>query len=161
MGYDMAMIEDYNYNLPSDGYFRLNIFGMSKFRGMMHEAGMLAGGDPPAWPRLADYGIDPDSFLDTLTNETTSPAEVAFIKANEDVKHATADSPGIAYWKLCSNDGWVVTAAECDQAVKAWEAWSADNLSENFFESDDTKVYWYDWIDYLRAAAAHNGFGVY
>jgi hypothetical protein len=63
-------------------YFRLNIFGMSRYCGFMDKLGMLSGEDSPAFPRPEDHGLTewPESDSDTLTD-----AEKAFLAACEAV----------------------------------------------------------------------------
>lgn len=65
---------------------------------------------------------------------------------------STADErPGIPLHKLCSNDGWWVTSAECQSALHIWER-AGMPMDEEFGD---------DWIPFLRSAAEHGGFRVY
>lgn len=59
--------------------------------------------------------------------------------------------PGIPVHKLCSNDGWHVTAVECLSALIIWER-RGKPMPEEFMD---------DVIPFLQAAARRDGFEVW
>lgn len=80
------------YAAPSeghDGYFRANITWMGALRAMLHGVGALSTEEPPTG----------------LTGEAA-------------VEWASSGK-GLPIHKLCSNDGWVVSSAECRAAAAA------------------------------------------
>jgi hypothetical protein len=75
---------------------------------------------------------------------------------------ARSPEPGIAGWKLCSNDNWHVTAQECAEAVSAYDrALSAgqDSAPLPTLAPGQDRA-WDRWIEFLRIAAAFDGLRV-
>jgi hypothetical protein len=83
---------------------------------------------------------------------------------------------GIPVHKLGSNDGWLVTEAECRGALAAWRQYVDDTLrsweqSGDEDEKDESDVaaemdaqepeYWLRWINFLAVAAVNGGFRVW
>jgi hypothetical protein len=72
--------------------------------------------------------------------------------------------PSIAFHKLCSNDLWEVTAAECREALEAWATAAADCAAAGCEralpgEPDDCPCdVWLSWIEFLSRAADAEGF---
>ncbi len=166
MGYDMTAL---------DGeYFRLNIWGMGRYREAMWGYGMLHEHEQGPWPPDPE-DIDWDEFYD---NEDSYPEHR---KVLDDYKSASGDGPGIAIHKFGSNDGWLVTPAEIKSALEAYEALGspnpfADDPIEPHSEATlamyrelrqeppppfDPADYWNQWIAYLRHSAKVGGFRVY
>jgi len=138
MGYDLHVCDSDGEVLETtyedDLYFRRNIFGMGPLRDAMESVsfndvsmGYWPTQDTP-WPR-----------------EATDDEIVAHLKATGD------ERPGIPMHKLCSNDGWWVTAAECQSALGIWERAGEPQL-EAFGD---------DWIVFLQTAAKNSGFRTY
>lgn len=183
MGFDMYFVTTPDGQAEADevetSYFRLNIFGMGRYREAMAKLGMaFDAGDRPAWPDAEDHGTthedawaaecpedDPEGFK-ALTPERLEKAN-AFLSAQRDVLgwHGDADIPGIPLHKFSTNDGWIVQPAECEAAVQVWEKFAAEwgeaavqgFLSRRGIDAD----YWRRWIEYLRSAARHGGFEVH
>lgn len=128
MGYDMYQGRDGNGQ-----YFRLNIWGMGEYREVMERHGMVDWSvDPPPDPE------DWDDDEQRLRWQTDVPAKTF----------------GIAGYKLCSNDGWLVTPEECRSALAAWES-SENKVNETL---DD---YWFSWLRFIEGAIEAGGFRVY
>lgn len=122
-------------------YFRLNIWGMGRYRDTMEAVGMGYWADHPAWPDAQDFGFDNreewwaasealenggDSPLTydhgyenvTLTQDMLDRAKKGQ-EAMEYVKSAhPGETPGIPLVKFTSNDGWHVTPPECLSALQ-------------------------------------------
>jgi hypothetical protein len=152
MGYDMY-IEERKTLTKDKEYFRLNISGMPLFRHVMKRLDMLDW-DVVAGPWPAD----------TL-NDTEYADEAALVT---DANHSTK---GISAYKLCSNDGWLVTPEELHNALEAYQS-HADSraavvrqvLYLEFDNPEDRKWmsnYWRQWIAFLKRAEKHGGFRVY
>jgi hypothetical protein len=175
MGYDMywRKCED-----GEDGYFRLNIFGMSRYCDFMAEFGMAFNDAPhPVWPKTEDYGItdedywaveEPEDYQDrlkTMTPETFAKvAEYQTAMTQVLTWHGVADTPGIPLHKFSTNDGWIVLPAECEAAVKAWQAYCNKHGEATALKrvgEPERQDYWKQWIAYLSAAAKHDGFEVH
>ena len=136
MGYDLHVCDTDGEVLPTtyedDLYFRRNIWGMGPLRDDMTTIG---GGD------AATMGYWPDYEPEWPRDGTPEEFEV-FLKAARD------ERPGIPLHKLCSNDGWWVTAMECRTALDIWEQAGMPEV-ESFRD---------DWISFLQTAAKHGGF---
>jgi hypothetical protein len=135
MGYDLHVCDDdgaaVETNYEDDLYFRRNIFSMGPLRDAMEAIGV---GDATMgyWPVSdPEWPTDPDE--EELDN---------FLRAARD------ERPGISLHKLCSNDGWWVTAMECRTALDIWER--AGMPAHDEFRDD--------WIAFLRQAAKNGGF---
>src|SRR5262245_58702825 len=137
MGYDMSVVDEKGESIgrndcddPTHGdhYWRRSIFSGGSQAEPLVEAGMAywprANFRVPAkWPedKEAEFGeYDEDTDECPPLNEAARNlrAEMdTYLKATYD------ERPGIAAYKLCqSNDGWWVTKAECESALKLWEA---------------------------------------
>lgn len=159
-------------------YFRLNIFGMGRYRELMFDLGMVFEDEPyPGFPDVEDYGTThddawaadspedyPEEFK-ALTPERLEKAN-AYLAAQREVLswHGKADTPGIPLHKFGSNDGWHVLPVECEAAVRIWEKFVTDHGEENARAYVEGRLkgydYWLRWIEYLRGAARHGGFEV-
>lgn len=136
MGYDMY-IEAPSEALAARGddatYFRLNIFGMSHYRGYMGQLEMLDLESPS--PESGDQQQDWDDAV---------------------AAQALDDPTGIPVYKLCSNDGWLVTPAECVAALQRYQEADTDAVIE-----PDDKSYWAQWIAFINRASNNGGFRVW
>lgn len=181
MGYDMTIQHDGHLKGDAD-YFRLNIFGMSTYRQLMHAAGMIhssrlaPGTEWPEWDsELAELDMDKAEFAHQVALKPL-------------LTRHDSEIPTIPSHKLGSNDGWYVTAEEIrfalasyafhEQDIKArlrasWEAKAAEREAPNRdpFRADPEghpadwgtiePDYWDEWIAWLRLAAQHEGFRVF
>lgn len=141
MGYDLHVVdadgEVMQTTYDDDFYFRRNIFNMGPLREALGSIGDLVNditmgywpvNGTPEWPS----GADEDAIEQHL--------------------RATFDErPGIPLHKLCSNDGWWVTAAECRSALDIWERAGMPDHEE----------FRQDWIPFLQTAAKNGGFKTY
>lgn len=133
-------------------YFRLNIFGMAEYRRHMDRVGMLSDATNGPFP-TRDDDMDDITYRDAV------------------MEHIAYDSggPGIPAEKLGSNDGWLVTPAECDSAVEVWNAWAQNAFGDRSNPgSSAAKVLtgpdangWLDWIEFIARASERGGFRVW
>lgn len=134
MGYDLLVCDRTGDPLETtyeDNYYlRRNIFGMGPLRDALerHDIGYWPMGGEKPFPQ---GGTDDDVM--------------------EWLRDTRDERPGIPLHKLCSNDGWWVTAAECRSALQLWEAKGCP-ADEEFRD---------DWIPFLQTAAANGGFRTY
>jgi hypothetical protein len=167
-------------------YFRLNIWGMSSYRRAMLELGMAYEGadvgEWPAWPRqsrrtelVAEALLedeDPSEYLAKYggTAEEKEPArgdELAVARAYFDQttmlkREHPAGGTTIPLHKLCSNDGWVVTPAECLEALSAWYSRTESERDDALHEAKiEDREYWSSWLNFLQLAAHCDGFEVH
>ncbi|TXH53635.1 MAG: hypothetical protein E6Q97_12780 [Desulfurellales bacterium] len=152
------------------GYFCLNIWGMSLCRQIMAEHNMLADGGHPLWPEAKDFDAtsdEIDEWYDKIyypeDGEVAEPPPnvAAYFDALKAVKcYHPEGTTGVPTFKLCSNDGWVVTSDECRQAVDAWNA-SGAGIPTRIEDGKEVEVTWWpEWVDYMSRAADHGGFYV-
>jgi hypothetical protein len=144
MGYDMYLeqpvkpviqrVED----APDPNYFRLNIWGMSRFGGAMSALGMI---DENASLRVGfPEGDDPDALESCLAQREATPA-------------------GIPAYKFSSNDGWLVLPEEIRPALDLYRAL---NEPEKRVEAAGVELdYWREWLAFLDRAAERGGFRVW
>ncbi|MFF3300932.1 hypothetical protein [Streptomyces sp. NPDC002908] len=136
-------------------YFRLNIWGMSTCREWMDVLGMVTDQPAPEWPEPGAYGLDdyPDEDSKTLTDD-----ERKFLADHEAASdHEPQPVTGIPMYKLCSNDGWLVTAAQCAAALEAWEKAPAARRADVASERE----WWPSWIAFLTHSKDRGGFRVH
>lgn len=136
-------------------YFRLNIFGMGRCCTVMDALGMLTSEESPGFPSPEDHGLSdwPDSDADDL-----SDAEEAFVTAcNAVTDYEPQPVKGIPVGKFGTNDGWLVTEAQCAAAVATYRA-----QPEAVRAAAETEyVWWARWIAFLDYAASRGGFRVH
>ncbi len=168
-------------------YFRLNIWGMGRYRDAMLALGMAyeSAEDPSrAWPEfprqtrrielIAEAFIeemDPSEYLAKYgdTDEQREPAcddELALVRAYNDQtemlrKEHPAGGDTIPLHKLCSNDDWLVTPDECLNALAAWYRATAGERDDALTSVGiEDLEYWASWLDFLQLAAHCDGFEV-
>jgi|ERR1035438_794231 hypothetical protein len=156
-------------------YFRLNIFGMGRYRDLMERLGMAFEDAPhPTWPEAEDYGLtkeqawaatDPAEYPDvTLTPEQQEAGRKYAAEQDRILRWHGKEIPGIPLHKFGSNDGWVVLPAEAEAAVRIWAEFVKVNGDEKSLalvtESVTDTGYWLKWIAYLMGAVTHDGFAV-
>lgn len=157
MGYDMYF-RGRNYSDGPGVYFRLNIFGMARFCGYMAERGMIFdAGEHPPFPDgdydLVDRLRYPEYHEDEppLTPEQERAAKELEAANDAVLSWHGPDVPGIPAHKFGSNDGWIVTPAECEAAVRIGRGQPAPDGHED---------YWGQWLDYMDRASRAGGFEV-
>jgi hypothetical protein len=142
MGYDLHLIR--SSDSPRQPYvLSITMFAMSEWRGLMGELGMLARDYERHYvPYEAAY----DSYVSRVGHRPESECE--FLNSGEGTAASVwrpplagapseTAQPGIAMHKLCSNDMWWVTAAECREALAAWRAAVAHSLPAEACASRD------------------------
>lgn len=157
-------------------YFRLNIWGMGRYRGLMETLGMAFEDDPcPPFPKIEEHGTNwddveaadyPEEFAGYEWTDERLRAALTYREAVNCVLafHGKADTPGIPLHKFGSNDGWIVLPVECEAAVRTWREFTAlegDEAALNFVANtlgEGRADYWLEWIKYLAGAARHDGF---
>jgi hypothetical protein len=161
MGFDMYTVNEDGQDIhgcedPSHGehYWRRSIGSGGPQAQRLVDAGMgYWSGPPPGtkWPESedAEFGEYDDETGETpALNDAAREhraALISYLKATWD------ERPGIAVYKLCgTNDGWWVTKAECESALKLWEQAGQPDVDE-----------YGDTIPFLRAGADHAGFRVW
>lgn len=143
---------------PDPRYCKLNLSAMVTVRALMEAAGMLAteGARPefPSLERVQHLTLDGQQFHPELyfPHEVCTPEQVAFMDAvQQQRRYRPEGSVGVQWWKLQSNDYWIVTAEECSEAVSRWESLGPDRrreLLEEFagLHLDNT----INWLDEFR-----------
>jgi len=171
MGYDMSFRDGAETTDFPDGYFRLNIWGMGEYRNHMLVRGMVEwDSEIGEWPQAEDFKVSQEELLQwPEDDEEASPEFTAWREATEAIKGQ--DHGGvIAGYKLCSNDGWIVTPNEIGRALLQYELWKQQNggepllTAESDMEEDEhgnKESYWQKWIEYLKAACDHGGVEVW
>lgn len=187
MGYDMTIQHDGHLKGDKE-YFRLNIFGMSRYRSLMEELGMVYDGG---------RGIEENEWPEWDAEEAAKDEDAYEFQHAVKVRPLLTRHPEggdtIPAHKLGSNDGWYVTSDECYAALARWELVKDDALArmkasrervdamseadqEAFYQAHSwgrenrgsmldlgtVEVdYWQEWIAYLLLAAQHEGFRVF
>lgn len=164
MGYDMYIEDD--AGLSEDRrYFRLNIMGMPPFRDAMEQLDMLTWrAEHAEWPEFPAFAEK--AYREKIEGEWT-PEEEAAIKGHRVACQRVTDSDTggvIPGYKLCSNDGWLVTPGEIHSALAAYQRHSQAHvreLVEAVIGWDDGWSYWKKWIRFLTRAEERGGFRVW
>ncbi|MEU7381516.1 hypothetical protein AB0A91_16240 [Streptomyces sp. NPDC042207] len=154
------------YDAADRSYFRLNIWAMSCCCDVMASLGMLTPEEAPSFPRLEEFGITdyPEDPAD-YDGEERAKAEAELTDGGRQylaaVKAALAFEPvpvrGIPAGKFSSNDGWLVTPAQCEAALAAWRA-QPDAVRARV---EGEIEWWARWVAYLTYAQGRGGFRVY
>ncbi|MFG2763116.1 hypothetical protein [Streptomyces rubiginosohelvolus] len=144
-----------NLRAVEKSYFRLNIRGMSTCLDWMDVLGMLTDEAAPEWPELSAFGLDdwPDSDDDDL-----SDADHRYLAASAAVlAHEPQPVTGVPAYKFGSNDGWLVTPAQCAAALEAWEKAPAARRAD----VESGCEWWPSWIAFLAHSKDRGGFRVH
>jgi hypothetical protein len=147
-------------------YFRLNIWGMGRYRVAMHALGMVVENQHPPFPQLPD-GITWDDvevveYPEEHEGETPKPEAVAHHQAMEAVLAWHSDEPkGIEVHKFGTNDNWNVTPEEIAAALDAYHDKTPEQVAAVLAECGITeRDYWDRWIAWLTRAQGMGGFRV-
>lgn len=140
-------------SLAYPGDFRLNIFGMSRYRDAMLELGMAH----------ESRSLATQSDWESLPEDYDSDSEEAYYEALDKItsRHAEGTAPTIPLHKFGTNDGWLVTPDEIRASLAKWDEWNGAVLTSKETADLVGTEYWGKWIDYLRLAADHDGFRVH
>jgi hypothetical protein len=148
-------------------YFRLNIWGMSRYCDAMYDLGMvIAGNGHPPFPKLPDgitwEDVEAVEYPADHEGETAKPEAVAHHAAHEAVLAWHAGEPqGIELHKFGSNDDWLVTPDEIAAALAAYRKHDPQRVDIALTEAGiDDRDYWDRWIGYLTRAQGQGGFRV-
>lgn len=159
-------------DVANTNYFRLNISGMHQMREDMERLGMVVWEyESKAWPEADEYGITSEELEATYALSEDErlnhpdPRLRAYLWAVHD-HHSwrPEDLKGIAGHKLCSNDGWVVTPAECEEALAAYATARENNpdlVEQIRAEWGEPDSYFDAWLGFLAKARDHGGFAVW
>lgn len=183
------------------GTFRLNIWGMQRCRAVMVVRAMVFDSKWITTDKLDLNEDDYDEFNECVdrTMEAMTPDEMAMARAatperfrnaveqhirylrgwvsldgSKNRRHESLDvlpRLGIPLHKLCSNDGWWVTAEECKEALEQHEKYVqehgtalptvADTDEDDEENADQAIAWWPAWLTFLARASISNGFRVY
>lgn len=143
------------YDQAYRSYFRLNIFGMGRCCGVMDRLGMLTPEDTPSFPDLDGHGL---TEWPERGEEGLSDAEKAFLAACDAVTdYEPQPVKGIPQGKFGTNDGWLVTPAQCSAAVATYRA-----LPEETRAATEAEIEWWArWVAFLDYASGRGGFRVH
>lgn len=137
-----------------NNYLRRNLWGGCKLAAAMVELGMAYEVEQyialPEWPDVSDY----DVVWSDDANDYVGQQADAFRQALVDHRswHGVSDIPGIPVHKIAgSNDGWHVTALECQAALGIYR----QKISEGVSHPD---VFRDDVIPFLKHGASTDGF---
>lgn len=137
--------------------FYLSIWEMSLARTLMEDLGLLdMTVTTPGHLSPDNYGVTPEMHeldFDQFPEALMPPQLVAFREARTRALDSAVISPvGIPYYKLGSNDGWLVTPEEITAGLARCTT-AADKYPEI--------EWWKPWIVYLGYATSHGGFRVW
>lgn len=139
----------------NDEYFCLSIGRMSVARAELWDEGVVRLADHDSYPDLASYGLTehPD---DEAPTDSLAPAEQEFLAAVERWRTCTppGDHVGIPSYKLCSNDGWLITPGE----IRTSLMW-ADHHRPGW--RDGLTEYVREFVEWMESTVPHGGFEVY
>ena len=125
------------------GRFKSNWPGMRRLMRRMAVTGMLItdAAEPPAGASIVEL--------------SRMPPEERKV-AGAWLSYHPEGFAGIPWWKLDSNDYWHVTSEECRQALEAWElSGMPPDEADPWFDE-----WWADWLRFIEAGAAVDGFYV-
>jgi hypothetical protein len=145
-GYAVAQAEVLRISDEMDkarrSYFRLNIWGMARYRDVMDAVGMGYWAEHPEWDGIGEYPSQEHAWAaQEALSECNGDVEAALAyahgydgveltmeliqqarfdqEASDAVRRAhPGETPGIPLVKFTSNDGWLVTPVECSSALQ-------------------------------------------
>lgn len=147
--------------------YQMRVEGTSEFEQSVHIERDFGRGTSELCQAMVDLGMAfvsevpefPDSehldHTDFLDGQPITDLARAYVDELERVRaeHQPTFLPGIPSHKLTSGDGWLVTPAECSEALASYEfAMSAGAAHPRAFATDV--------VPFLRAAAQLGGFRV-
>lgn len=150
-------------------YFRLNVWAMSRWVNAMRTLDMVCQpSESRDWPKIESYGV---TWADVEAVDYPDDAESRSPELHERARKYVAERdrlladhggecPGIPEHKFGSNDGWIVTPAECLAALRILREHSAEVVLSALEDAGCDVGYWDQWVQYLVGAASHGGFEV-
>lgn len=161
MGYDMYF-RGKHFADGDEVYFRLNAWGMARYAGYMADRGMIfEAGEHPPFPKAEDFGLTWEQieayrypeYAEGVALTDDQRERAAKYQAENDavLSWHGPEVPGIPAHKFGTNDGWIVTPAECQAAVK---------LGREHPPPEKDPDYWAKWLDYMDRASRAGGFEV-
>lgn len=166
MGYDMCL-------RGGDDYLHRNIWFMAELRAALLETGAafddyeFASPWTGHWSSMMPYPGDEHFELQQVEDEVdedgspllspdyerpTTGQGRAYADEAERRLSWRPERAGIPIHKLCSNDGWIVTAAECREALDSVHEYEETHALPEAFDDDV--------LPFLRTAAAADDFEV-
>lgn len=138
------------------GYFRLNIWGMQAARKAMDELGMIdwEASHTEDWPDPGDFNLE--DWPDPDGEYPEGSPEDLFLKAAEKVRSQTNSL--ISGYKLCSNDGWIVTPEEIAGSLAKLEVVDGKHVVP---KKTGIPEWFGEWVEYLEEAQKRGGFKVW
>ncbi|WP_455403023.1 hypothetical protein [Streptomyces bambusae] len=144
-------------------YFRFSIWSIGAAEELMSSFGMLSFEAAPDWP---DPGAE--GYTAAMEALRKNPEDTAARKAldevtarmegvHEQIRNFDPEGPGIAAYKLGSNDGWLVSPREIGAALEAYEKAPVEDREAAGREFDP----WVPWIGFLTEARGRGGFHVH
>jgi hypothetical protein len=192
MGYDMKMVRTpdrvpagYTPPFPdSPGYFRYAVRAMNLVVGAMEWAGAIYHAERPRFPpfpppgfadaeraaavldRLA-LGVDdgPEAFDPPATAEELESAGRYRAACEALVTRETLQDDAVAAYKWRSNEGWLVTPAECRAVARRvrahTEVIARDYFTDAGMSAEQGRAWLEGWAGFHELAAEHGGYRVY
>jgi hypothetical protein len=124
------------YRLWARGPWEFPYRQFSAINETMRSLGMGYEADPTPWPSMTDRPDHPQTDQDREAQELRWRAQTV------------PGQTGIPAFKLRSNDRWLVTAAELDQALAAYAQVPVDQRAA--LEADPRWAAWMQWLDLAR-----------
>lgn len=186
MGYDLRMVQTPasadEQELPNSsgipGYYRFNGWGMRMTLGVLEWAAASRYAKPPERPAFPPAGFTVEAMEAAILALRNPPppdpppteAELAaareYLRAHEQAVSGSSLLDGrIATYKFESNEGWLVTPAECLELAKKLRA-HAEVIARDFFTDaglteDDGRRWVLGFARYNEIAAEHGGYRVH
>jgi hypothetical protein len=149
--------DTFESDLSDPAYFRLNIWGMSRYREAMYDLGLLDEDTLTPdidWP---EYTI-----TDTDSDTEREAKEDAYDNALRDALSFTTESGLPSAMKFSDNSGWVVLPSECEAFVNKYDNLNPADISASLDDNGITDTrYWAEWINFIRRSIETQGFRVY
>jgi hypothetical protein len=152
-----------------EGYFRLNIWGMRKCREAMDQMGMVDWeAKHPEYPDPEDFGLEEHPEEEDEDGNRIDYAEGSsegkWFAAVSEWRDSIPASGLPAGYKFGSNDGWLVTPTEINNALallKDWEKEREDRAGVLYVFDDNLPPWFGEWVGFMRRAAQKEGFRVH
>lgn len=151
-------------------YFRLNIWAMGRWVNAMRTLDMVCQpSESRDWPEIESFGVtwedvEAVDYPDDVKPRSPELHQAAqrYVAARDALLAAHGgECPGIPEHKFGSNDGWIVTPAECLAALRILREHSAEVVLSALEDAGIGDVgYWDRWVQYLVGAVSHGGFEV-
>lgn len=166
MGYDLYIVwpkGEKNTN-REEGYFRLAVWGMRECRDAMTRLGMVDWKwSPGPWPKLEDFVLR--DYPDEDAEHAPDSPSGQYLNAVVMMRNCVPESGLIAGYKLCTNDGWIVTPLEIKGALAVLDVYRLERAdSEGLlykFVDAELPDFFDAWLAFLVRAGEVGGFSVH